>query len=82
MSAIYKAVVTNHGPALSTDPQRPQALDTIVNYRILDATNKPTGYAFSVRIPKENPTPQEVQQAIQQDYSKQKQLMNLEVSLV
>ncbi len=70
-----KAVIISHGLVAARDPNRTGQLDFIVRYQV------GPNHQFTVIVPKEHPTPAEVDIAIQQDYTKQKQFINREVNI-
>jgi len=70
-----KLRIVSHGNAPSTDPTRAGQLDFFVIY------SPDTMHRFTVIIPQKDPTPEQVDQAIREDYLKQQRFINREVSV-
>lgn len=72
---IAKATIIRHMQIPSQDPQRVGQFDFMVMYKT------DGGHQFSFTIPKKEPTPEEVDLAIRQDFEKQKRFINRDVNL-
>mgnify|MGYP001626242078 CR=1 FL=1 len=70
-----KAVIVGVYEIPATSPSRLGETDTLVVYKVGN-----TG-TFQVKIPKSNPTPQEIQAAIKEDYKKKGSIVGTTIEL-